>query len=302
MTIDQLRYFVELARYQHVGKAAQAAHISPSALSTAVSTLERELGCPLFLREGRNVRIAEEGRRFMEECMLLLAQFDKLPSTVKGLKTGLSGSPRLGASHFLASRILTPIWSELQEKHSELHGEISSLPTFAVLADVVSGALDLGLVFSPFRHPDLDQTVLHQGQLVLATRKNHPLLRTKKMRHLKELSKYPAVLHKGRPGVDLCETHPIFETMGIVPRLNLAFDNDDCAIQKIIRSDAWTMIPEIIVKMEKTHLAAIPLPKGWNAPYTVAIVTKRGRSSSTAIMELCTQLKEHLKDPKINST
>ena len=48
MKLDQLTYFLEAARHEHIGKAAKAVAISPSAISHSISALEKELGRPLF--------------------------------------------------------------------------------------------------------------------------------------------------------------------------------------------------------------------------------------------------------------
>src|SRR5262245_37810813 len=106
MTLDQLRYFQEAARYQHVGKAALAARISPSAVSGAVRALEEELGCALFERRGKAVFLTAAGRRLQTAAARLLAQAGALREAVHGQPAGLAGEYRLGASHFLASRVL----------------------------------------------------------------------------------------------------------------------------------------------------------------------------------------------------
>ena len=48
MTIQQLIYFREVANTLHFTKAAQRLYVTTSALSYAISSLERELGVPLF--------------------------------------------------------------------------------------------------------------------------------------------------------------------------------------------------------------------------------------------------------------
>ena len=53
MNIEYLKYFAELAKLQHYGKAAKALNISQPGLSHAIKTLEDEYGVPLFQKEGR---------------------------------------------------------------------------------------------------------------------------------------------------------------------------------------------------------------------------------------------------------
>ena len=66
MNLSQLYYFRKLAELQHYTKAAKELYISQPALSDAIKSLERELGVPLFKREGRNVRLTRYGREFAD--------------------------------------------------------------------------------------------------------------------------------------------------------------------------------------------------------------------------------------------
>lgn len=68
MNIEYLKYFAELAKVQHYGKAAKILNISQPGLSHAIKTLEEEYGIPLFQREGRNVSLSSYGKRINEGC------------------------------------------------------------------------------------------------------------------------------------------------------------------------------------------------------------------------------------------
>ena len=67
MNIEYLKYFAELAKLQHYGKAAKALNISQPGLSHAIKTLEDEYGVPLFQKEGRNVSLSRYGKELMQD-------------------------------------------------------------------------------------------------------------------------------------------------------------------------------------------------------------------------------------------
>lgn len=84
MNIGQLEHVVEVIRLNSFALAARERHISPQALSKAVSELERELGVPLFKRTGRSVEATSFAREFEERARRVLFEFDqlkKMPST-----------------------------------------------------------------------------------------------------------------------------------------------------------------------------------------------------------------------------
>ena len=67
MNIEYLKYFSELAKIQHYGKAAKALNISQPGLSHAIKSLEEEYGVPLFQKEGRNVSLSHYGKELMKD-------------------------------------------------------------------------------------------------------------------------------------------------------------------------------------------------------------------------------------------
>ena len=55
MEITQMKYFLEVAKTQHMTQSANKLHIAQPALTQSIHRLENELGVPLFLHKGRNI-------------------------------------------------------------------------------------------------------------------------------------------------------------------------------------------------------------------------------------------------------
>ncbi len=65
MNLKQLYYFKRLSETEHYTEAASSLFITQPSLSHAISELEKELGVALFARKGRNVKITQNGKRFL---------------------------------------------------------------------------------------------------------------------------------------------------------------------------------------------------------------------------------------------
>jgi DNA-binding transcriptional LysR family regulator len=295
MTLDQFKYFLETAKFQHIGKAALSLRISPSAVSTAVSALESELGTQLFERQGQGIRLTHQGQQFRQGVEKLLDQVGELRLSVGGSKESLSGNYRLAASHFLASRYLGPAWSELQSKYPQISAELNAMSTANVLSEILSGALDAGLCFSPLPHPDLRSVELYSGQLQIALRKNHPLLKKPPKEQLGHLSQYPAVIHKAIPGVEFCEDHPMFSQFGITAKTKCYWDSDDVAIEVMKKTDSWSMMPDIACRSHQSSIATLKPPAGWSAPYFIAFVFRSHRAENPFLGLLREEMQRLLK-------
>ena len=87
MNIEYLKYFSELAKIQHYGKAAKALNISQPGLSHAIKSLEEEYGVPLFQKEGRNVSLSHYGKELMKDVDEILGAYLRLEERAAGFRT-----------------------------------------------------------------------------------------------------------------------------------------------------------------------------------------------------------------------
>lgn len=66
MNIDQLKYFVLISNLGSINKVSQQLFVSPQAISSAIKKLEDELGCSLFIRDGKkSLTLSEQGKIFL---------------------------------------------------------------------------------------------------------------------------------------------------------------------------------------------------------------------------------------------
>lgn len=67
-----MQYFQELARTENITKAAENLHVSQPAISAMLKRLETELGMELFERQGRSIRLNENGKSFYRSVSSIL--------------------------------------------------------------------------------------------------------------------------------------------------------------------------------------------------------------------------------------
>ena len=78
MLLSQLNYFRTVAHHQHISHAAEELRVAQPALSSTISTLEKELGVPLFDRIGRNIILNDAGQRLLHHADYIFTQLDAL--------------------------------------------------------------------------------------------------------------------------------------------------------------------------------------------------------------------------------
>lgn len=90
MELAKLKYFLVVAKEQHVTKASEYLCIAQPALTQAIKSLESELGVKLFTKKGRNVVLTEYGVYLQKRLETLLPEFDKIPLEIETLKNKIN--------------------------------------------------------------------------------------------------------------------------------------------------------------------------------------------------------------------
>src|SRR5262249_28051795 len=105
------------------------------------------------------------------------------------------------------------------------------------------------------------------------------------------ISAYPAMFHKSAPGVEICEVHPMFEKFKIEPKIRCLWESDDQATEGILHSDAWAMMPDYIVRTIGNKVCTLPIPRGWDAPYTISAVMRPHRADNQTLLLLVERMR-----------
>lgn len=286
MKLEQLHYFIEAAKAEHIAKAAKACAISPSAISHSIAQLEEELGRELFSKSGKNIKLSHHGRMLLERATQILSDVSLLKEEMSAEGVELRGNFRMAASHDLCLSYLTPAWNKLRGENPKLSGEIFTMRSSQVVSQVLSGEIDLGVCFNPLVHPDLSHKKLFEGRLVIAMRKDHPVLKKKESDRISTVSSFSCALPKSFQGIEVCERHPVFEKFKIKTHPVFLYDAYRVAIEVLAQSDLWSLVPDFVVEEHKSRITALKTPSGWEASYFVSAVFSNNRLQNDVMKRL----------------
>jgi DNA-binding transcriptional LysR family regulator len=152
MFIRQLDYLVALAREKHFAKAAAACHVSQPALSSAIRSLEKELGIMIVQRGRRFVGLTAEGERVLAWAQQTLASLSHMREDAAAAKSSMTGTLRIGAiptTMTVAAFITAPC----RAAYPNVRYTLSSLSAESIAGQLDRFELDLGLTY-------LDDTVV----------------------------------------------------------------------------------------------------------------------------------------------
>ena len=161
MDIKQLRYFVEVARREHISDAALELNIAQSAISRQITQLEKELGVTLFKRSGRNIILTVEGRQLLSQATQILELMDKTIHSFQQHASHNQQTIYIGYEESDASQMI--------------------LPLIQLLDQILSNQLDIAITeFTPVleRETHLRVMPLFEENYYMYVPKSHPLAMT----------------------------------------------------------------------------------------------------------------------------
>lgn len=293
MKIDQLIYFTETAKLEHIGKASKVLGISTSAISHSIASLEGELGYDLFEKKGKNIVLTDQGRRLLEQSQDLINQFQNLKQNLLGAHQERMHF-KIAASHRLAYKLVTPAWGRLSPIFTQTTLEIMTYRSSEVVKAVLNREIDFGVCFSPQANPEIEMVEVHRGELFITVRKTHPVFKLPEKKRLSALSLYPAVLPKAFQGIDLCITHPMFDKHGMTPKPSTLTDSYDISLELIKKCDVWGLTPDILIE-QNSEITFVKPKKDWSAPYGISVIYLKKRFVPKFINDFIAELKNQLR-------
>jgi DNA-binding transcriptional LysR family regulator len=141
---DQLRSFVAIVDEGSFTRAAERVHKTQSAVSMHVRGLEGQLGCALFVKQGRGVKLTAEGEQLVEYARRILREEAGAIAALS--RKGLRGAVRFGVPDDYAEAFLADILLRFNHQHPLVEIAVTCENSIELAGLARAGALDLALV------------------------------------------------------------------------------------------------------------------------------------------------------------
>ena len=147
-TLRQLLYFVAAADAGTIAAAAERLHISPSAISDAISELEAALGAHLCIRRrAHGITLTSPGRQVVDSARPILSASRELSASLRSQAGELVGPITIGCYPTLAPTILPALLHEFGDAHPRVELQISELTHDQLEGRIESGEIDVAFVY-----------------------------------------------------------------------------------------------------------------------------------------------------------
>ena len=178
MELRHLEYFVAVAQELSFTRASRRLHVVQSGVSSAIQSLERELGVPLFDRNRHRVSLTDAGQALLPEARATLAAAQAAREAVSEARGGLRGTVTVGTTLAVGPLDLPELLGRFHATHPgvTVRLRLASTGSAGLAREVIAGALDLALVALPGQPPaGLALQPVSTEPLLLVCHPGHPL-------------------------------------------------------------------------------------------------------------------------------
>lgn len=180
LSIRALRHFSVLAEEGQYSKAARRLHLTQSALTRSIQSLEEALGLPIIDRAGFGISPTPEGLMVLERAHRILAETSALKREVDIVRGFESASVSFGVSPHAPVRFLSPLFVKLTKDHPGISVQVAVDGWRGLTRKLLAGSLDFVVALTPGPlSPELKCRQLKALHCGLFVRQGHPLLHKK---------------------------------------------------------------------------------------------------------------------------
>lgn len=175
--LTDLKVFLAVAEELNLSRGAVRCHLSSSSVSLRLKALEASIGTPLFLRRARGVELTQAGAVMLEHVRRCLAQLEQMHADLLPFSRGIKGHITLFANNNAISSHLPADLARFFALYPAVRITLEERPSMDIVAAVVAGRADLGVVAVEQPHPELRYLPYREDELVLLVPLSNPLAR-----------------------------------------------------------------------------------------------------------------------------
>ena len=149
ISYDYYRIFYYVAKYGNITQAAKILLNNQPNLTRAIKTLESELGCPLFIRNNRGMKLTPEGERLFEHIRIAFENIEAGEAEIIESRNLEKGTVFVAASEVALHCVLLPVLKQYRTLYPGIRLKISNHSTPQAVDAIKNGIADIAVVTTP---------------------------------------------------------------------------------------------------------------------------------------------------------
>ncbi len=164
MTLQQLKYVIEVARSRSISHAAQNLFISQPSLSNAIKELEKEMGITIFSRTNKGISITQDGSEFLSYARQVVEQADLLENRYADTQPKQQHFSVSAQHYAFAVSAFVRLLKDYDREEYEF--TLRETRTYEIIADVKNLRSEIGVLYLNAFNKKVISKFLREGDLV----------------------------------------------------------------------------------------------------------------------------------------
>lgn len=290
VNIENIEAFVYVIHCGSFNKAAEALYLSQPSVTARIQSLERDLDCKLFDRQGKQAQITEEGKRFLPYAQQVLLTYQKGKLHINQKKS-LPDEFRIGCTVSVSNYIIPELLPKLKKRFPNTHYKLVTGITDDIVNKVLNKEVDIGFVRN-VNHPNLQSIKFYEDPIFLYAYEGHSFLGNECL-SIEAIAEQPLVFFECG-ALDWLRIHRIFENLDHPPNIQIQTDNAEMAKKLVIRKVGISFLPGLFVKqdVEEGKLFPIRVPDTDGISLQTNLISNHGEHTAfiNAILEIGKEL------------
>jgi LysR family transcriptional regulator, regulator for metE and metH len=236
----------ELHRQGSVTAAAERLHLSQSALSHSMKKLERQMGVPVWEREGRGLRLTQAGEHLLDVSSRVLPQMEQADQALADFARGSRGSLHIGMECHPCYQWLLKLVGGYLQQWRDVDVDVKQKFRFGGLAALLEHEIDLLVTPDPTPRPDLTFEPVFDYEQVLVVGRDHPLARED---HIEPQQLADQILITYPIDIERLDIYNYFlNPAGVSPRSRKVIESTDLMMQMVAVGRGVAALPRWLVE------------------------------------------------------
>jgi LysR family cyn operon transcriptional activator len=260
MEIRQLRYFLDIAKTEHLTQSATNLFVTQSTLSHGLRQLEEELNMALFDRLGRGLKLSQAGAEFRVYATRALKEIEAGRMALADLSGLQSGKLTVGAIPTFLNTVIPATVARFSQSHPKVMVEVRDLRAGSIEIQLLQGELDLGISFQPTEHIEIETEPLFDELMLLVVGPEHPLSKFDTL-PLAALMDVPLALLPRSFATRRLIDHSLRQA-GVTPYVRVEMDSVEALLGVCLLGNLASIVPErAAYQMPALHSIALTDPE-----------------------------------------
>ncbi len=291
INFEYYKIFYYVAKYENITRAAAALGSNQPNVTRVMKLLESQLGCRLFIREARGIRLTEEGERLYSHVEIAYRHLMNAQEEIGGPAILGGGSVEIGTTETALHLFLLDALHTFRQRYPEVKIKIHNHTTPETVRQLTGGRVDFAVITMPYELPATVSgfPVLDFEEILVGGMRYQDLCKTSLQ--LKDIRKYPWI-GLGRESATYALYKNFFIQHGVDFEPDMEVETSDLMLPLIENNFGIGFVPEKIAAplIEEGKLVQIPIDS--DVPgRSIQLVSDRGRGKNFAADTLYKYLK-----------